>query len=71
MLFDKLALLLLPTVASAVHERSGLESRSRARSHHARQPEDNNEVDLDKRGDSYGGRATFYDVGLGACGWYK
>jgi hypothetical protein len=27
-------------------------------------------IELAKR-QSYGGRATFYDVGLGACGGYK
>ena len=64
--------LALPALAfpnGAQHE----QSRSRARSHNKRMPADidlNVETTLEKRA-SYSGRATFYDVGLGACGGYN
>ncbi|WWD15879.1 hypothetical protein CI109_100303 [Kwoniella shandongensis] len=66
-------LLALPSLAFSdknVHELS----RSRARSQHAKrvpEPVDLNvDVSIAKR-DSFSGRATFYDVGLGACGGYN
>ena len=64
----KLALLLVSSsiAVSAAHERS-----RRSRPLHSRLVQNvNNETDIVKR-DTYGGRATFYDVGLGACGGYK
>jgi hypothetical protein len=70
MLVCILALLVLPATLlfadAKVHERT----RSRSRSTHAPVIKAGDETSLDKR-DSYGGRATFYDVGLGACGGYK
>jgi hypothetical protein len=76
MLFTNFALLLLPTAALAFSDTSLHEqSRSRARLHYARQHGaknvTENGVEVEKRGQTFGGRATFYDVGLGACGWYK
>ncbi|WWC90103.1 uncharacterized protein L201_005036 [Kwoniella dendrophila CBS 6074] len=56
-------------------------SRSRARSHFAKKDakqvygfefNSTSTSSIEKRGQSYANsRATFYDVGLGACGWYN
>ncbi|WVR09748.1 hypothetical protein IAU60_006824 [Kwoniella sp. DSM 27419] len=73
MLFSTLfsiALLATPSFGFAdkqVHELS----RSRARSVYAqRAGSDADSATLEKRG-SYSGRATYYQTGLGACGWYN
>ena len=72
MLFINHALLVLPSTIAftdrAAHERA----RPRSRSLHGRavMKQNHDGETLSKR-DSYNGRATFYDVGLGACGGYK
>ena len=65
-------LLVLPLAAAfsnpADHAAARARSRSRHASKHKKDVENASAASLAKR-DTYGGRATFYDVGLGACGW--
>ncbi|WWD10191.1 hypothetical protein V865_008325 [Kwoniella europaea PYCC6329] len=76
------SILLLSTSVLGLSDKKAHElSRSRARAHYARKEKQvfTFEVDanstsnsIEKRGQSYSNsRATFYDVGLGACGWYN
>ncbi|WWD01445.1 hypothetical protein V866_008389 [Kwoniella sp. B9012] len=76
------SILLLSTSVLGLSDKKVHElSRSRARAHYARKEKQvfTFEVDanstsnsIEKRGQSYSNsRATFYDVGLGACGWYN
>ncbi|OCF71909.1 hypothetical protein I204_07172 [Kwoniella mangroviensis CBS 8886] len=76
------SVLLLSTSVFGLSDKKAHElSRSRARAHYARKEKQvfTFEVDanstsnsIEKRGQSYSNsRATFYDVGLGACGWYN
>ena len=72
MLFINFALLVLPSTIAfadrATHERA----RSRSRSFHGRAAmKHNHDGGTISKRDSYSGRATYYDVGLGACGGYK
>ncbi|WRT67092.1 uncharacterized protein IL334_004058 [Kwoniella shivajii] len=75
------SLLLLSTSAFGLSDRKAHElSRSRARAHYGKREKFTFEVNanttsdntIEKRGQQYANsRATFYDVGLGACGWYN
>ncbi|WWC69504.1 uncharacterized protein I206_103446 [Kwoniella pini CBS 10737] len=79
MLTSLLSLLLLSTSTFGLTDRKAHElSRSRARAHYAKkevhsfEASFNESSSIEKRGQQYANsRATFYDVGLGACGWYN
>ncbi|WWC61167.1 uncharacterized protein I303_103747 [Kwoniella dejecticola CBS 10117] len=83
MLSSLFSLLLLSTSVLGFSDRNTHElSRSRARAHYAKKAVYSFEASfnetapetrsVEKRGQQYANsRATFYDVGLGACGWYN